>query len=142
MSENPAVELDYAFLAQWARANDDGTLTAIDASFLRITAPIGAPAQFAVATRLRFKGGLTECALQIDVEAPGTPHLTFGAQIDAGSAPAYGPDNRRHVIAVLNTGLQVQNHGTVTVRLSLDERPARTLLFELVPRSALPTSNG
>lgn len=133
MTEPAAVELDYAFPAQWARVNADGTLTAVDASFLRVTAPLGMPMSFAVAARLRFRGGLTACDFRVEVRPPQGAALTFDGRIDATGAPQYGEEQRRHMLVALNSGMVVQEYGAVTIELFLDDRSVRTLMFEVVP---------
>ncbi|GAB3624186.1 hypothetical protein GCM10027418_22700 [Mariniluteicoccus endophyticus] len=132
MNEQPAVELDYAFPAQWARVNADGSLTAIDASFLKIACPIGQPAAFAVAARLRFKGGMPECELRIEMRPPADgATLSFVAQVSAEAAPVYG-DGRRHVLLALNSALFVQQYGHVEIEIYLNDRSVRKLMFEIV----------
>lgn len=138
MSEEPAAELDYAFPAHWARVNTDGTLTAIDASFLKVAAPKGTQVGFAVAARVRFKGGLTHCDVKIDLKTPSGVTLSYVAGLDASAAPVYGND-RRHMLLALNSSLLIEEYGDVQIDIYLDDQHARNLQFEIVepaePRS-------
>lgn len=131
MNEAPAVELDYAFAAQWARVNADGTLTAIDASFLKAAVPKGTPMAFAIAARVRFVGGLTACDIRIDMRTPTGTTISYTGSVDASEAPVYG-DDRRHMLLALNSSLLVEEYGQVKIDVFLDERQVRTLMFELV----------
>ncbi len=142
MTEPASVELDYAFPAQWARVNADGTLTAVDASFLRVASPLGAPMSFAVAARLRFRGGLQECGFRLDVVSPSGDSLAFDGRIDASGAQPYGEEGRRHMLVALNSSLVVQQYGMVKIDLSLDGAIVRTLMFEVLPMSDTQLNDG
>lgn len=76
--------------ARWAQVNAVGTLTVIGASFLRATAPLGAPMSFAVAARLRFSGGLAECGLRVVVTPLGGSSVSYDSRIDASAAQSTG----------------------------------------------------
>lgn len=131
MPDGSAVELDYAFPAEWAKVNPDGTLTSINASFLHFVSPLGAPMQFAVAARLRFTGACTDCDLRIELRAPDGSTMTFKDHIEAANAPTYGDPPRRHVLTVLNTGFIIQAYGMVNIKIFLNDSLVRTLMFDI-----------
>lgn len=62
-----SAELDYAFLAEWAKVSPSGLLTAVDASFLRVLAPVGSRVNIAVAGRVRFLSEPFEANLEVAV---------------------------------------------------------------------------
>lgn len=138
MDDNdPGAEIDYAYLAAWARVNGDGTLTAVDASFLKAAAPLGSAVGFAVAARVRFTGGHTVATVKIAVRPPGQqPSMEYVASLDATGAEEYA-DGRRHMLLALNTAVAVPEYGNVTVDIYLDDDLCRTLVFEAIaPPSA------
>lgn len=129
------VELDYAFLAQWARVNADGTLTAIDASFLRVGIRIGGVFPVAVAGRVRFLEPPYEADLTVEMKI-GNVTLDYSAHIFAAEESAYG-DGRRHSLFALTTQVPITSYGeqTITVKLNGGEQ-VRTLIFTAVDPEA------
>jgi len=119
------VELDYAYLARWARVNPDGTLTAIDASFVATSAP-GGVLQLAVAGRVRFKGAPYQCKADVAI-AIGALTVSLGVDLSAVDAPSYTGD-RRHVLFALTTQIPVPEPGDCHVTISLDGELARELV--------------
>ncbi len=126
-------ELDYAFLAQWARVNGDGTLTAVDASFLRVTAQPGALFPMAVAGRVRFLGEPYSSDLVIELQGPDLS-VQVSATITADEGSSYG-DGRRHALFALTTQVPIVGPGEYRVSVSLDGQPARVLIFTVVTPS-------
>lgn len=137
MGDNDSgVVLDYAYLATWARVNTDGTLTAIDASFLKTAAPLGSVVGFAVAARVRFTGGRTQASVKIAVKPPGQqPAAGYLASLDATDAVEYA-DGRRHMLLALNTAVAVPEYGKVSVEIYLEDQLCRTLVFEVIAPEA------
>ena len=122
-----SAELDYAFLAQWARINNDGTLTAIDASFLRVIAALGTLFPLAVAGRVRFTGEPHAAELMIEFDGGGAT-MSYSATITADENTSYG-DGRRHALFALTTQIPVVTEGDYRVNLRLDGDLVRELLF-------------
>jgi len=118
-------ELDYAYLARWARVNTDGTLTAIDASFVTTRAP-GGVLQLAVAGRVRFTGAPYQCKADIAITIGGLT-VSLGMDLSAEDAPSYAGD-RRHVLFALTTQIPVPELGDCHVTISLDGEMARELV--------------
>lgn len=125
-------ELDYAFFAQWAKVSQEGTLTAIDASFLRMITDLNTVVPFALAGRIRFPKGVDEANLELLlVEANLQLNITQLLKPEANTA--YG-DGFHHALFALNTSIPTLEYGKVTARISIDGTEVRTLMFELVPR--------
>ena len=122
-------ELDYAFLAEWARVNLHGTLDAIDASFLRVHAPLGGPVALAVAGRIRFldEPYSVDIAVEIDL---GELVLNYAGVVVGQEATAYG-DGRRHGLFALSVTIPALEYRDVAVRVLLDGELQRTLVFAL-----------
>lgn len=125
------VELDYAFLAQWARVNADGTLTAVDASFLRVFIRKGGMLPLAIAGRVRFLEPPYEADLTVELKV-GNVSLDYSGHITASEASAYGK-GRRHSLFALTTQVPINEYGEhiITVKLNGGEQ-ARTLIFTAV----------
>ncbi len=128
-----SVELDYAFLAQWARVNGDGTLTAVDASFLRVSGLPGSLFPMAIAGRVRFLGEPYSADLLIELEGPGAS-VAFSATVTADETSSYG-DGRRHSLFALTTQVPIIEPGEYRVTISLDGKRARVLIFTVATRS-------
>jgi len=120
-----AAELDYAYLARWARVNADGTLTAIDASFVSTPAP-GGVLQLAVAGRVRFTGAPYQAKADVTI-AIGALTVSLSMDLSAVDAPSYA-DGRRHVLFALTTQIPVPEPGDCHVTVSLDGVLARKLV--------------
>lgn len=128
------VELDYALLAEWARVNASGSLTVIDGSFLRVSAPLGTLFPIAVAGRIRFLHAPYEANVRVQFEMPEGPTLSFETLATAEEETSYG-EGRRHVLFALNTQLPVLAPGSYRVGIFLNEDLARELYFTTVPSS-------
>ena len=129
----PNVELDYALLAEWARVNATGTLTVIDGSFLRVSAPVGTLVPLAVAGRVRFLGEPFETTVRVQFELTEGPSISFEVVATAEEEASYG-DGRRHVLFALNTQLPVLSAGRCKVSIFLNGVLARDLYFAMVPQ--------
>jgi len=120
-----AAELDYAYLARWARVNLDGTLTAVDASFVSTSAP-GGVLQLTVAGRVRFTGAPYQAEADVAITV-GALTVSLGMGLSAVDAPPYAHD-RRHVLFALTTQIPVPEPGDCHVRISLDGVLVRELV--------------
>lgn len=125
-----AVELDYAFLAHWARVNADGTLTAVDASFLRVAVPPETLLPLAIAGRVRFIDEPYSAELVIEFQGAGI-NMAYSATIKADEGSSYG-DRRRHALFALTTQIPVVGPGEYSVNVSLDGKLVRELIFTTV----------
>ena len=126
----PNVELDYALLAEWARVNATGTLTVIDGSFLRVSAPVGTLVPLAVAGRVRFLGEPFETTVRVQFELTEGPSISFEVVATAEEETSYG-EGRRHVLFALNTQLPVLSAGRCKVSIFLNGVLARDLYFAM-----------
>ena len=129
----PNVELDYALLAEWARVNATGTLTVIDGSFLRVSAPVGTLVPLAVAGRVRFLGEPFETTVRVQFELTEGPSISFEVVATAEEETSYG-EGRRHVLFALNTQLPVLSAGRCKVSIFLNGVLARALYFAMEPQ--------
>ncbi|MFT4227954.1 DUF6941 family protein [Micropruina sp.] len=123
------VELDYAYLAQFARVDPDGTLTALNASFLRLIADPGAGVPLAVAGRIRFMSEPYEADLTVAFRSPSGGRLDFVTHVRAEEPTTYA-DTRRHVLFALNTTV-VSEQGEYVVEISIDNVTVRTLIVTI-----------
>lgn len=129
--------LDYAFLADFARVDPNGTLTVVGASFtmLQVEAlPVGH--LFSIAGRVRIADGSGPVALTAEVAGPeGSPRIGVQTELRQGDhAVVY--QGRVGVVFCLTTIYPIGREGLYTVTLSLEGRPVRHLAFEA---SRLPT---
>jgi hypothetical protein len=129
-------ELDYAFLASWAGLQPDGTMTAVGMSFLRVQRQ-DMPMSLAVAGRIRVYGASEGARLTIRMTRPGANALEVSdwLRVSNDESASYD-DGRRQILFVLNTQTQISEAGMYTVDISLDDKLARTLKFEVIPSPA------
>lgn len=123
-------ELDYALLAQWARVNNDGTLTIIDGSFLSLRAELGSVIPLAVAGRVRLLEEPYQTSIAVTIELPGGVSTSFTTEAEAPEATKYG-EGRRHVLFAVTTHFQVLSEGLAKVRVVVEggEENGRDLYF-------------
>lgn len=123
-------ELDYAFLAQWAGVQNDGTLTAVGMSFVRVTAP--APGQvfaFCVAGRIRGPHD-DDAELEIAIEAPAGQLVRVSGALRLTGEGRYSP-GRAHSLFAVNTQVPLVEAGLYTVTVTVGGQVGRVLKFEV-----------
>lgn len=129
-------ELDYAFLAEYAQVDPTGKLTAVGASFTRVT-PAGMPAAqlFFVAGRVRAREDEGPVALHVEITAP-DKQLTIGLDSQLTAGPAVMPyDGKVGLLFAIGTVLPLNRPGLYWVTVSLDGEEVRRLAFDVVPTS-------
>lgn len=124
--------LDYAFLADYAKVEPSGTLTAIGASFTYIdVSAVPAARMIAVAGRVRAKDDeLVELDLRISGPGEG---ITIGAAMTLEPGPQarpYGEGRLGHLFAV-NVQLPLPSEGLYTAEIKVGDE-VRRLAFEVV----------
>lgn len=136
------LELDYAFLADYASIQGD-RLTTVGASFTRMeTQALPAHAWFAVAGRIRCDEAEREWVnLTIRFISPGEDPIVVEAsnQLDVSTTthPPYS-GHRRGIVFALQMALPLIESGTYTVEVDIDETAGvdRALKFEVIPAPA------
>lgn len=125
--------LDYAFLADYAKVDANGTLTAVGASWTNLQTP-SLPTQhrMSIAGRVRAKLAEGPVDLRIQIQGPEDVfHLGMDAQLEAGpDARPYGDGNIGHLFAV-DMQVPLPKAGLYTVTLSVDGKPVRDLKFDV-----------
>lgn len=126
-------ELDYAFLADFARVDPNGTLTAVGASWTQVLTPtVPSTHRMAVAGRVRSRLGAAAVPFTLEVQGPGE---SFRMQINGelrsdNHAFPYG-DGKIGIIFALNLDVPLPTAGLYQVYLSLDEVRVRRLAFDV-----------
>lgn len=124
--------LDYAFLADYAKVEGNGTLTSVGASFTRISAttvPVGQ--LMSVAGRVRVAEAAPPCPLSIIFAGPGgSPEITVEMTVSPESAVPY--QGRVGVLFAVNTVVPIMVYGLHNVMVALDGQEVRRLSYEVV----------
>jgi hypothetical protein len=127
-------ELDYAFLADYAKVERSGTLTAIGASFTHVAATtLPTTHLMAVAGRVRSSIDAGTVGLTITITPPDTDRFTVTFGVELGPAPDARPygEGRVGLLFAITTGVPLQSEGVYKVGLELEGSLARTLMFEV-----------
>ncbi|MGB3956167.1 MAG: hypothetical protein WBL05_12950 [Brooklawnia sp.] len=133
LAEGGYAELDYATLATFARINADGTLTILDAGFLRLVIMDPAlPVDFAIAGRIRFRDGARRAEMKLVVSTPGGMRLELVSEVEPALHTEYG-DGRSHAMLAFNTQMAPGAYGEAEILIYLDGVQVRRLVFEFVP---------
>lgn len=133
LAEGGYAELDYATLATFARVNGDGTLTILDAGFLRLVVIDPAmPIDFAIAGRIRFRNGARRTEMKLVVSTPGGMRLELVSEVESAPHSDYG-DGRSHAMLAFNTQMAPGAYGTAEILIFIDDVQARRLVFDFVP---------
>lgn len=123
-------KLDYAFLAQWAGVQGDGTLTSVGMSFTRLdVSHLGQPFTFAVAGRVKGYVHERQTDLTISISSPAGVVLTVGAGLALPQEAAYTEDGRTHALFALSTTIQLTHEGVYQVSLQGGSETWRELMF-------------
>lgn len=125
-------ELDYAFVADFARVEPNGTLTAISASWTNLTVrsfPVGR--RLAIAGRIRGRVDEQPIPVRVMMSRPdGKVIFTFDFTVSPGeSAQPYGEGLIGHLFAI-DTMMPLTGPGVHSIEVFVDEGLARTLKFE------------
>lgn len=123
--------LDYAFLAEYAKVEANGTLTSIGASFTRISAVSTPVGQFmSVAGRVRVAEAALSCPLAITfIGAGGSPEVKVETTVSPGTSVPYR--GRVGVLFAVNTVVPIVEHGLHHVTITLDGQEVRQLSYEV-----------
>jgi hypothetical protein len=127
------VELDYAYLAEFAQITN-GNLTTVNASFVNIKTPVPSVFNLAVAGRVRAPADAGDVGLEIMFAAPGenAPTITFQLNLNTEGNIVY--DNKVGILFAVRAGVPIPTHGLYVVTIKIDGKKARTLAFEALPQ--------
>lgn len=129
MIHRMAAELDYAFLAEYAKV-DGGTLTAVGASYTEINASnLPAPHLLCVAGRIRTHVDDPQPELAVAVTPPSKRFrlVATGELPRDANATAYA--DKVGYVFVLSTPLNLDETGQYVVEISVEGNIARRLIF-------------
>lgn len=129
------IELDYAFLADYARVESNGTLTVIGASWTFIVASqVPAVHRMAIAGRIRSTPEAEPVPLRIEVVAPeGKYRMALNAELTrAPAARPYGAAGRVGHLFAVDMDLPLPVYGLYEVHIHVADRHARRLAFDVV----------
>ena len=126
-----AVELDYAFLADYATV-ENGKLTAVGASFITIAAPTTPfHRAISIAGRVRLTENEEGFQLGIAISSPNDEwRADFGGYLEGTQPQNY--DGKQGVLFALQSTVPLPTPGLYAVDLTLNGAPVRTLKFDVV----------
>ena len=129
------IEFDYAFIADFAKVEANGTLTAVGASwtFVRV-ARLPASHRMAVAGRVRAPVDVASIPFRIEVIAPeNTFRMGLAGELKrAPDARPYGPDLKVGHLFALDMDLALPTAGLYEVHLYVGDEHVRRLAFDVV----------
>jgi len=122
--------LDYAFLADYAKIDANGTLTSVGASFTIIQTPeLPATQLLSVAGRLRMAEDSKSVSLSFVFAGPASPRIALEIPVAPENAVPY--DGKVGVLFVATTLVPLMSEGLHTVTISIADRQVRLLAFEV-----------
>lgn len=126
-------ELDYAFVADFAKVEANGTLTSIGASWTFLeTKDLPAVHRMAVAGRIRARIDEGPIGVRIDVRGPNDLfNIAASGVVGLTSARPYGDGLVGHLFA-LDLQIPLPAEGTYTINVEIDGEHVRRLAFEVV----------
>lgn len=130
-------ELDYAFLAEFAKVDPNGLLTAIGASYTQIQVQqLPAPHVLHVAGRIRAPEGHPAMELSFNFRGPteASPTVTIGGELHTEGATPYA--GKVGLLFAIGTTVPLVSEGLHTLEISLDGGLVRRLAFEVHTRPA------
>lgn len=125
-------DLDYAFLAEYAKVEPHGTLTVVGASFTKVhVMQLPASPAVYVAGRLRAKEGAPPVPLGLTVSGPGpqSPTLELHTEMLVAGPDPY--EGRLGLLFALGITLPVMEFGIYTFTLSINGTAARSLKVDV-----------
>lgn len=125
-------ELDYAFLAEYARVDPAGTLTAVGASFTHVVARIPTTQLVSVAGRVRTHMDAPSAPLEIQWTVPGGAYvLTLNLELIVGAtARPYG-EGRVGLLFAATSVIPLVAEGLYSAVVKLEGDEVRRLAFEV-----------
>ncbi|WP_435744859.1 DUF6941 family protein [Nocardioides sp. SYSU DS0663] len=126
-------EIDYAFLADFAKVEPTGTLTVVGASYMFVNAPqLPTAHRLAIAGRIRARADDGTVPIRITIAGPeGTFEIATEGELDSSTAEPYG-DGYVGLLFALDLQVPLPAAGTYWVEVMLtgsDDR--RRLAFEV-----------
>lgn len=123
--------LDYAYLAEFAQVQPNGTLTAVGASFTHIAVgEVPTSRLVSVAGRVRVAEHSGPITLNIVIAGPGPNAPVISVEMLAAHGPERAYRGRAGVLFALTTAVPIVSEGLHTVTLSLEGKVVRLLAFE------------
>lgn len=128
-------DLDYAFIADFAKVESNGTLTAVGASWTHLRArSIPSSHRMAVAGRVRARVDEGPVTIRIDLAGP---EGSFRLAADAPLQPVLGVqsygDGYIGLLFALDVQVPLPKHGLYTIMISVNGEESRRLAFDVVP---------
>jgi len=130
--------LDYAFIADYARVDPSGTLTALGASYTRLeTGSIPSSHLLSVAGRVKSKIDAPPVGLEVLVRGPDPMFtITVGAELQRASTSVPYGDGKLGLMFAITTVIPLVTEGLYEIEIRLDGIEARKLAFEVKLRSS------
>ncbi|MBB6571699.1 hypothetical protein HPO96_29260 [Kribbella sandramycini] len=128
-------ELDYAFVADYAKVERSGTLTVVGASYTQVTVSrLPAAHLMSIAGRVRSRVDAGPVSLTVTIKPPLTDQFVVVFTMDLTPEPDARPygDGRLGLLFAITTGLPLDHEGVYTIDLELEGSHARTLMFEVI----------
>ena len=127
-----AAELDYAYLAEFAKA-ENGTITAIGASFTQVSAhEFPAYQPVSVAGRVRRAEGDPDPELRVTINMPGEEAEIETTALLTSTQGAVVYDGKVANVFVMSAPFIISGPGLCEVNIYIDEVHARRLAFEIL----------
>ena len=125
-------DLDYAFLADFARVEPTGTLTAMSASWTHLWVP-ALPSVHRLSVAGRVRAGVDDgpIPMRIEIFLP-SGDIVLGTDFAVEAGPDAKPyaDNRIGLLFAIETIVPIIEEGKFRVSIRLDGEVARDLYFE------------
>lgn len=126
-------ELDYAFLAQWAGVQSDGTLTSVGMSFTKVQVhELGGMFSFALACRFRGHTDDPDIPLEVSVSSPMGERLRFDTRLPMPHENAYTDEGRTHALFAAQMQIPLTEEGLHRVVVERGGEAERELFFSVV----------
>ena len=124
-------ELDYAFLAEYARVDPSGSLTSVGASYTHVGIPM-TPTQhlLSVAGRIRITTESPSVLLRVVMrDAAKTMSVSYETTLEPVPGARVYAGNKLGILFALNTLMPIIELGSYEVVLELDDVEVRRLYF-------------
>jgi hypothetical protein len=130
-------DLDYAFIAEYARVDPGGKLTAIGASYTEVPVPqLPVSHLLSVAGRIRSTLESEPARLRVVLKPPGgNVSLSLESELRPGADLRPYDGDKVGIVFALTTVVPLTTPGLCEVRLFLDDQEVRLLMFEVTQQS-------
>lgn len=124
-------ELDYAFVAEYAKVEQGGSLTSVGASYTHLTVP-SLPVQHLLCVAGRIRAGVDELPeIGVEIQSPGG-NFKLGINMVTTDVSGYRPyDGKIGLLFAANTFIPILVAGLYEVHIAVDGSLARRLAFDV-----------